>query len=62
MRRRLSIAELIRQDVLDLDPKPPRPACRIAPRLLILVCSAAKALGDRLAARDRYQGPLLVRS
>ncbi len=58
MRRRLSIAELIRQDVLDLDPEPPRPACRIAPRLLILACSAAKAEGGGLAARDRYQGPL----
>jgi len=57
MRRRLSIAELIRQDVLDLDPEPPRPVCRIAPRLLILACSAAKE-GDGLAARDRYQGPL----
>jgi len=58
MRRRLSIAELIRQDVLDLDPEPPRPVCRIAPRLLILACSAAKAEGGGLAARDRYQGPL----
>ncbi len=58
MKCRLSIAELIRQDVLDLDPEPPRPVCRIAPRLLILACSAAKAEGDGLAARDRYQGPL----
>ncbi len=58
MRRCLSVAELIRQDVLDLDPEQPRPACRIAPRLLILACSAAKAEGDRLAARDRHQGPL----
>ncbi len=58
MRRRLSIAELIRQDVLDLDPEPPRPVCRIAPRLLILACSAAKAEGEGLVARDRYQGPL----
>ncbi len=58
MRRRLSVAELIRQDVLDLDPEPPQPVCRIAPRLLILACSAAKAEGDRLAACDRYQGPL----
>ncbi len=58
MKRRPSIAELIRQDVLGLDPEPPRPVCRIAPRLLILACSAAKAEGDGLAARDRYQGPL----
>jgi len=58
MRRRLSIAELIRQDVLDLDPEPPRPPCLIAPRLLILACSAAKAEGEGLVARDRYQGPL----
>ncbi len=27
MKRRLGIAELIRQDVLDLDPEPPRPPC-----------------------------------
>jgi len=43
MRRRVSIAELVRQDALDLDPEPPRPPCLIAPRLLILACSAAKA-------------------
>jgi len=30
MRRRLSIAELIRQDVLDLDPEPTRPPCQKA--------------------------------
>ena len=58
MKRRLSIAELIRQDVLDLDPEPPRPPCLIAPRLLILACSATKAEGEGLVARDRYQGPL----
>ena len=58
MRRGLSIAELIRQDVLDLDPEPPRPRGRIRPRLLILACSATKAAGEGLVARDRYQGPL----
>ncbi len=58
MKRRLSIAELIRQDVLDLDPEPPRRPCLIAPRLLILACSATKAEGEGLVARDRYQGPL----
>ena len=58
MKRGLSIAELIRQDVLDLDPEPPRPPCPIPPRLLILACSATKAAGEGLAARDRYQGPL----
>ena len=58
MKRGLSIAELIRQDVLDLHPEPPRPPCPIPPRLLILACSATKAAGEGLAARDRYQGPL----
>jgi len=58
MRRSVSIAELIRQDVLDLDPEPPRPPCLVAPRLLILACSSAKAEGEGLVARDRYQGPL----
>jgi len=58
VRRGLGIAELVRQDVLDLDPEPPRPPCLIPPRLLILACSAAKAAGEGLAARDRYQGPL----
>ena len=58
MKRRLSIAKLIRQDVLDLDPEPVRPPCLIAPRLLILACSATKAQGEGLVARDRYQGPL----
>lgn len=58
MRCRLSIAELVRQDVLDLDPEPPRPPCPIPPRLLILACSATKAEGEGLTARDRYQGPL----
>ncbi len=43
MKRGLSIAELIRQDVLDLHPEPPRP---IPPRLLILACSATKATGE----------------
>ncbi len=58
MKRGMSIAELIRQDVLDLDPEPPRPPCPIPPRLLILACSATKTAGEGLAARDRYQGPL----
>ena len=58
MKRGLSIAELIRQDVLDLHPEPARPPCPIPPRLLILACSATKAAGEGLAARDRYQGPL----
>jgi len=58
MRRGMSIAELIRQDVLDLHPEPPRPPCPIPPRLLILACSATKAAGEGLTARDRYQGPL----
>ncbi len=58
MKRGLSIAELIRQDVLDLHPEPPRPLCPIPPRLLILACSATKATGEGLTARDRYQGPL----
>jgi len=58
VRRGLGIAELVRQDVLDLDPEPPRPPCLIPPRLLILACSATKAAGEGLAARDRYQGPL----
>ncbi len=54
----MSIAELIRQDVLDLHPEPPQPPCPIPPRLLILACSATKAAGEELTARDRYQGPL----
>lgn len=58
MRRGMSLAELIRQDVLDLHPEPPRPPCPIPPRLLILACSATKATGEGLTARDRYQGPL----
>jgi hypothetical protein len=58
MRRGINIAELIRQDVLDLHPEPPRPPCPIPPRLLILACSATKAAGEGLKARDRYQGPL----
>jgi hypothetical protein len=58
MRRGLSIAELIRQDGLDLDPEPPRLPCPIPPRLLIVACSATKATGEGLVARDRYQGPL----
>ena len=58
MRRGLGIAEPIRQDTLDLEPEPPRPPCLIPPRLLILACSATKAAGEGLAARDRYQGPL----
>ena len=58
MRRGLGIAELVRQDVLDIDPEPPRPPCLIPPRLLILACSATKAVGEGLVARNRYQGPL----
>ena len=58
MRRSMSLAELIRQDVLDLHPEPPRPPCPVPPRLLILACSATKAAGEGLTARDRYQGPL----
>ena len=58
MRRGMSLAELIRQDVLDLHPEPPRPPCPIPPRLLILACSATKAVGEGLTAGDRYQGPL----
>ena len=58
MRRTVSVAELIRQDALDLDPDPPRPPCPIRPRLLILACSATKATGEGLVARERYQGPL----
>ena len=58
MKRDISIAELVRQDVLDLHPEPPRPPCPIPPRLLILACSARKATGEGLKARDRYQGPL----
>jgi len=54
----MSLAELIRQDVLDLHPEPPRPPCPIPPWLLILACSATKAAGEGLTARDRYQGPL----
>jgi len=46
MKRGMSLAELIRQDVLDLHPEPPRPPCPIPPRLLILACSATKAMGD----------------
>jgi len=46
MRRGMSLAELIRQDVLDLHPEPPRPPCPIPPRLLILACSATKATGE----------------
>ena len=46
MRRGMSAAELIRQDVLDLHPEPPRPPCPIPPRLLILACSATKAAGE----------------
>ncbi len=58
MRRGMSLAELVRQDVLDLDPEPPRPPCPTPPQLLILACSATKATGEGLAARDRYGGPL----
>lgn len=58
MRRGVSLAELIRQDVLDLDPEPPRLPYPIPPRLLILACSATKATGEGLVARERYQGPL----
>ncbi len=58
MKRGISIAELVRQDVLDLHPEPPRPPCPIPPRLLVLACSARKATEEGLAARDRYQGPL----
>jgi len=61
MRRGISIAELIRPDVLDWYPEPPRPPCPIPPRLLILACSATKATKEGLAARDRHQGPLCVK-
>ena len=54
----MSMGELVRQDVLDLHPEPPRAPCPIPPRLLILACSATKAVGEGLRARDRYQGPL----
>ena len=43
MRSRLSLADLIRQNVLDLGPEPPRSAYLIPPRLLIMACSARKA-------------------
>ncbi len=46
----MSLAELIRQDVLDLHPEPPRPPCPIPPRRLILACSASEATGEGLAA------------
>lgn len=52
--RRIS-AEL-RQYQLDF--AAPIPPCPTPPRLLILACSATKAVGDDLAARDRYNGPL----
>lgn len=55
---RPTLAELLRQDALDLFAPPPPPPCLIPPRLLILACSAAKATAPGLAARDRYQGPL----
>ncbi len=59
MRRSVSIAELVRQDVLDLDPEPPRPPCLVAPRLLILACSAAKAEGEGHRAREARTEALL---
>lgn len=52
--RRIS-AEL-RQYPLDFSA--PEPPCPVPPRLLILACSATKAVGDDLTARNRYNGPL----
>lgn len=48
----------LRQYDLDFTPavEPSRPS--LPPRLLILACSATKAAGEGLAARDRYTGPL----
>ena len=57
-RRRMSLGEELRQGVLDLWAPPPPPPCPVQPRLLILACSATKAQGEGLVARDRYQGPL----
>lgn len=54
----MSLGEELRQGVLDLWAPPPQPPCPIKPRLLILACSATKARGSGLIARDRYQGPL----
>lgn len=52
----LRIGQALRQYDLDFDGSPaPSP---IPPRLLILACSATKASGLGLAARDRYDGPL----
>jgi hypothetical protein len=63
VKRGLSIAELIRQDVLDLHPEPPRPPCPIPPRLLILACSATKATGEgRPTERPLHPSPSRLRS
>lgn len=50
------IGEQLRQFDIDFDPL--RTPCTIPPRLLLLACSATKAEGEDLIARDRYNGPL----
>lgn len=56
----VSLAQLMRQYELDLRSHPVEaPAVpQVAPRLLILACSASKAKGEGLSAGDRYTGPL----
>lgn len=59
MAPRPGLREMLWQETLDFStPPPPSPSCAVPPRLLILACSATKAAGEGLTARDRYQGPL----
>lgn len=51
----LRIGRELRQHEFDFDPPAPSP---VAPRLLILACSATKAHGHGLPARELYDGPL----
>lgn len=57
--RNIPLPELMRQYEIDFEAPaitPPRPMA--SARLLILGCSASKASGEDLSARDRYIGPL----
>ena len=59
--QKIPLNELMRQYPLDFSPPviiEPRRGPVIPPRLLILACSATKAEGDAMPARERYIGPL----